>query len=728
MTLTEPAGEFAFAGSVSAGSGVLTFSIDNVQAGQWSGEFAAVPWQQSFYYVSSGQHTYTWTYSQGATTASGAAFLDDVQFLPGTTLAVDGTSAANDQFTFAPAGSGASTVLNVALNGESHSFTTAEFNDYLFLGNAAGACATLTGSSAGGDTALLYGSGSGQLDNSSQGYAVSAGGMALIHVNGQVSDTAQFFDSPGNDTFYVYSDYNNSGPAAGMYGVARWPIWLRLIRPAASARISPMRPTAAVTRPISSIRRACSLPTMPTPITAPAASRRRACTAATAASSMPTRPPASPRTSGIRPMPAAIRPISTTRPATTRTTPTRTAAAAPAAGMYGGVSGTPGLGGGYANSASGFATNLAYSINGGSDTAYFFDSQGNATYYAYAGYGASGKPAAGMYGSYGSVVYANAATGFGTNMGNSTHAGSDTAYFYDSQGGATYYAYADYGASGKPAAGMYGSYGGAAYANSASGFATNLATSTASSSDTAYFYDSQGGATYYAYGDYGASGKPAAGMYGSYGGAAYANSAWGFGTNVGNSTGGTSDAAYFYDSPGNDTFYAYADYQGSGRQFAGMYGGVPGTPGLGGGYANSATGFDTNVGYSTGGSDAAYFSDASGTGTFYAYADHAASGQSLAGMYGSGFSNSAVGFATNVGSSTSGSDTAYLYGPLSGSDTLLLDAAMAELYGSSFEEQASGFGAVYAEGGSGAVNTYTQDAYFLNYALSLVGPWSGGLG
>ena len=28
-----------------------------------------------------------------------------------------------------------------------------------------------------------------------------------------------FFDSPGNNTFYSYGDYNNSGrPLAGMYG------------------------------------------------------------------------------------------------------------------------------------------------------------------------------------------------------------------------------------------------------------------------------------------------------------------------------------------------------------------------------------------------------------------------------------------------------------------------------------------------------------------------------
>ena len=86
--------------------------------------------------------------------------------------------------------------------------------------------------------------------------------------------------------------------------------------------------------------------------------------------------------------------------------------------------------------------------------------------------------------------------------------------------------------------------------------------------DTAQFFDSPGNDTFYAYADY--AGQTAAGMYGSYG-SGYANSANGFGTNVGYST-GDSDTAYFFDSPGNDTFYAYADYAGSGKPSAGMYG------------------------------------------------------------------------------------------------------------------------------------------------------------
>ena len=70
-------------------------------------------------------------------------------------------------------------------------------------------------------------------------------------------------------------------------------------------------------------------------------------------------------------------------------------------------------GGGYTNSASGFATNVGYSINGGSDTAAFFDSPASDTFYSYADYDNSGQPLAGMYGSYGGG-YTNSASGFAT--------------------------------------------------------------------------------------------------------------------------------------------------------------------------------------------------------------------------------------------------------------------------------------------------------------------------
>ena len=50
--------------------------------------------------------------------------------------------------------------------------------------------------------------------------------------------------------------------------------------------------------------------------------------------------------------------------------------------------------------------------------------------------------------------YSNAASGFGTNVGYATNGGSDLAAFFDSQGHATYYAYGDYNNSGQPFAGM----------------------------------------------------------------------------------------------------------------------------------------------------------------------------------------------------------------------------------------------------------------------------------
>ena len=70
VTLSGPAGEFSFWRMVSsaAGGGVLNFEIDGVSLNQWSG---SVPWQQSFYGVTAGPHTYTWIYSTGSGAAGG---------------------------------------------------------------------------------------------------------------------------------------------------------------------------------------------------------------------------------------------------------------------------------------------------------------------------------------------------------------------------------------------------------------------------------------------------------------------------------------------------------------------------------------------------------------------------------------------------------------------------------------------------------------------------------
>ena len=261
--------------------------------------------------------------------------------------------------------------------------------------------------------------------------------------------------------------------------------------------------------------------------------------------------------------------------------------------------------------------------------------------------------------------------------------------------------------------------------------------------DTAQFFDSPGNDTFYAYADYNNSGKPLAGMYGSGG---YSNSASGFGTNIGYSTNGGSDTAAFFDSPGNDTFYAYADYNNSGQQLAGMYGSY------GGGYSNSAKGFATNVGYldqrrqrygrllrlagqrhvlclrglqqqrpAVGGHVRQLRRRVFQLGQRLRHECRLLdqrrqrygrllrlAGQRhvlclrelqqqrprpLAGMYGSyggGYSNSATGFGTNLGNSTNGgSDTADLFGS-SGNDTLYTDLAIARFTGTNYSEQASG--------------------------------------
>ena len=315
VTLSGSAGEFSFWRKVSSasGSGLLVFEIDGVPVGQWSG---AAAWQQSFYGVSAGKHTYTWIYSKGSGPPAGsdAAWLDDVALAPGTILTVNGTPG-NDQFNFDASGG----AVVVALNGEVHTFPASEFNNYVFHGGGGSDAATLTGSAA-GNTALLYAGvpgtpgRSGQLNNPTAGYAVAVDGMAAIHVNGHAGDTAQFFDSPGNDTFYAYADYNQSGQTS--------------------------------------------------------------------------------------------------------------------AGMYGSY------GGGYSDSASGFGTTVGNSTSGGRDTALFYDSPGNDTFYAYADYNHTGKPLAGMYGSYGGG-YANSAKGFGTSVAYSTNGGSDSANLSGSSGNNT---------------------------------------------------------------------------------------------------------------------------------------------------------------------------------------------------------------------------------------------------------------------------------------------------
>ena len=63
VTLSVPAGELSFWRKVTSatGSGSLIFEIDGTPQLQLSG---SMPWQQSFFWVSAGQHTFTWLYGK----------------------------------------------------------------------------------------------------------------------------------------------------------------------------------------------------------------------------------------------------------------------------------------------------------------------------------------------------------------------------------------------------------------------------------------------------------------------------------------------------------------------------------------------------------------------------------------------------------------------------------------------------------------------------------------
>jgi hypothetical protein len=257
---------------------------------------------------------------------------------------------------------------------------------------------------------------------------------------------------------------------------------------------------------------------------------------------------------------------------------------------------------------------------------------------------------------------------------------------------------------------------GSDYSNSASGFGTNIGYSV-NGSGIAGFFDSPGSDTFYSYADYDNSGKQLAGMLGS----GFSNSAKGFATNAGYAVNGGNDVAVFYDAPGSNTFYSYADYNHSGTQLAGMLGS------FGGGFSDSASGFAVNKAYATlGSSDTAVFFDSPGNDTFYAYGNYEDTGKQFAGMTGAGYSNSASGFGTNIGvSENGGTDTADLYNT-SANDTLYTDLAIAELYANSgaYGEEAEGFAVVNVNGTAGGTNTRTEGSGSLSYELNLLGPWS----
>ena len=73
----------------------LFFYIDNVEKGNWSGEVA---WSQETFPVTTGTHTFKWSYSKDGSVSSGndCAWVDDIQFPPtSVTLALDPISNLN---------------------------------------------------------------------------------------------------------------------------------------------------------------------------------------------------------------------------------------------------------------------------------------------------------------------------------------------------------------------------------------------------------------------------------------------------------------------------------------------------------------------------------------------------------------------------------------------------------------------------------------------------------
>jgi hypothetical protein len=418
VTLSGTAGELSFWRKVSSAVGApgLVFEIDGVPQSEWSG---SVGWQQSFYYVSAGEHTYSWIYATGSIAPGGAnaAYLDNVVFTPGTTLTVDGTGG-NDVFGFnASAGAGS---IVVALNGELHTFTTSEFSNYVFVGSGLNEYASMAGAGTGVNSATLYANGSGQLTNSTAGFTLMVSGMASMHAIGNAADTAQLYDSTAADTFYSYADYDGtdtqlSGMLGSSYSNSAAGFGTNIGYSTNGAGIagffdSPGNDTYYAYADYNN--------------------------------------------SGTQ-----------------------------LAGMFGT---------GYSNSAKGFLTNAGYSTNGGSDTASFFDSPGNDTFYSYADYNGTGKQLSGMLGSYGGG-YSNSASGFATNKGYSTNGGSDTAVFFDSTGNDVFSAYGNYNGTGK----QYATMTGTGYANSATGFATDQGESVNGGSDTANLYNTSAADTLY---------------------------------------------------------------------------------------------------------------------------------------------------------------------------------------------------------------------------------------
>jgi subtilisin family serine protease len=137
--------------------------------------------------------------------------------------------------------------------------------------------------------------------------------------------------------------------------------------------------------------------------------------------------------------------------------------------------------------------------------------------------------------------------------------------------------------------------------------------------------------------------------------------------------GGAGDTVQFFDSPGNDQFYA----DPASATFTGA------------GVTNVAAGFGRVEAQATGGNDQALFEDSQYTDTFIASSTYAA-------LIGPGFYNLVLGFdSTQAISGHGGSDTATLFDS-AGNDLFIGRPTWARFSGAGWSNQAEGFAAVTA--------------------------------
>ncbi|MBI5017187.1 MAG: choice-of-anchor D domain-containing protein [Deltaproteobacteria bacterium] len=128
VTLACTAGEVRFWYSVSSEAGFdkLSFSIDGVEKGAWSGEVA---WTEAVFAVAAGSHTFRWTYAKDVSISSGSdsAWVDDIGFpgAPVTGVRSEGFESGNlVAMPWVTSGNGAWSVTTTTAHGGVYSAQT----------------------------------------------------------------------------------------------------------------------------------------------------------------------------------------------------------------------------------------------------------------------------------------------------------------------------------------------------------------------------------------------------------------------------------------------------------------------------------------------------------------------------------------------------------------------------------------------------------------------------